>query len=130
MAMVTAGALMYHPERVQFYCIAASGPQLAALAELPHVASVVSLFDTEGVNRLLATVGQIVEERERTFAARGLDMAAVREAKFGRQAADIVSEMSAFRSGRREATVMGRIAKGFTDDETRAIAEWLAAQAP
>ena len=48
----------------------------------------------------------------------------------GRQAADIVAEMAAFRSGQREATVMGRIAKGFTDEETRAIAEWLTAQAP
>ena len=48
----------------------------------------------------------------------------------GWQAADIMSEMAAFRSGQREATVMGRIAKGFTDEETRAIAEWLAAQAP
>ena len=33
--------------------------------------------------------------------------------------------MEAFRTGGREATVMGRIAKGFTDDETRAIAAWL-----
>ena len=32
MTMVTAGALMYRPERVQFYCIAASGPQLAVWA--------------------------------------------------------------------------------------------------
>lgn len=48
----------------------------------------------------------------------------------GRQAGDIVAEMAVFRSGQREATVMGRIAKGFTDDETHAIAEWLAAQAP
>ena len=41
MTMVTTGALMYRPERVQFYCIAASGPQLARLADLPHVAAVV-----------------------------------------------------------------------------------------
>jgi sulfide dehydrogenase cytochrome subunit len=34
--------------------------------------------------------------------------------------------MDAFRSGGREATVMTRIAKGFSDDETRAIAAWLA----
>lgn len=47
----------------------------------------------------------------------------------GRPVADIVAGMVAFRSGQREATVMGRIAKGFTDEEIRAIAEWLAAQA-
>ena len=43
----------------------------------------------------------------------------------GRPAAEIVTAMEAFRAGGREATVMGRIAKGFTDDETRAIAAWL-----
>lgn len=46
----------------------------------------------------------------------------------GRPAAEIAASMAAFRSGERPATVMDRIAKGFTDDETRAIAEWLAAQ--
>ena len=35
--------------------------------------------------------------------------------------------MQAFRAGERPATVMDRIAKGFTDEETRAIAAWLAA---
>jgi cytochrome c553 len=36
--------------------------------------------------------------------------------------------MEAFRTGAREATLMNRIAKGFTADETRAIAQWLATQ--
>lgn len=44
----------------------------------------------------------------------------------GRPAAEIAAAMAAFRSGERPATVMDRIAKGFTDEETRAIAEWLA----
>ena len=44
----------------------------------------------------------------------------------GRPAAEIAAAMAAFRSGERPATVMDRIAKGFTDDETRAIADWLA----
>ncbi|RCS25190.1 cytochrome C [Phyllobacterium salinisoli] len=43
----------------------------------------------------------------------------------GRAADDIVAQMQAFRSGEREATVMGRIARGYTEEETRAIAEWL-----
>lgn len=43
----------------------------------------------------------------------------------GRPATEIVTAMQAFRAGEREATVMGRIAKGFTDDEIRAIATWL-----
>jgi cytochrome c553 len=33
--------------------------------------------------------------------------------------------MQAFRTGEREANVMDRIAKGFTDEETRAIAAWV-----
>ena len=35
--------------------------------------------------------------------------------------------MAEFRSGEKPSTVMGRIAKGFTDDEMRPIAAWLAA---
>ena len=89
MTMVCAGALMYRPERVQFYCIAASGPQLAQLSALPHVAAVVGVSDSEGVNRLLATVEGIAEERDRIFATRGLDMATVREAKFGPNPTDV-----------------------------------------
>jgi cytochrome subunit of sulfide dehydrogenase len=46
----------------------------------------------------------------------------------GRDPAEIVAAMQAFRSGERLSTVMGRLAKGFSDDETRAIAAWLAAQ--
>jgi cytochrome c553 len=46
----------------------------------------------------------------------------------GRSSAEIVSAMEAFRSGARPSTVMGRIAKGFSDDEIRTIAAWLAAQ--
>jgi cytochrome c553 len=46
----------------------------------------------------------------------------------GRSAADIVAAMEAFRSGQRPATVMDRIAKGFTANEVQAIAAWYAAQ--
>ncbi|TIP58838.1 MAG: cytochrome C [Mesorhizobium sp.] len=44
----------------------------------------------------------------------------------GHAADDVVAQMQAFRSGERNATVMDRIAKGFNEEETRAIAEWLA----
>ena len=47
---------------------------------------------------------------------------------FGRDAADIMSAMAGLRDGSRSSTVMNRIAKGFTDDELRPIAAWLAAQ--
>jgi cytochrome c553 len=45
-----------------------------------------------------------------------------------RQAVQIVTAMQEFRTGRRLATVMDRIAKGFTDGEIEAIAAWYAAQ--
>ena len=46
----------------------------------------------------------------------------------GRNADETVAAMAAFRSGTTPSTVMGRIAKGFTDDEMRPIAAWLATQ--
>jgi cytochrome c553 len=46
----------------------------------------------------------------------------------GQNQADIVVAMRAFRSGERPSTVMGRIAKGFSDEEIRAIAVWVTGQ--
>jgi len=45
----------------------------------------------------------------------------------GRSAAELASQMQAFKSGQRPSTVMGRIAKGFSEAEAQAIAEWYAA---
>jgi cytochrome subunit of sulfide dehydrogenase len=49
-------------------------------------------------------------------------------ALYGRDAGEIMTAMTGFRDGSLPATVMNRIAKGFSDDELRAIAAWLAAQ--
>ena len=46
----------------------------------------------------------------------------------GANPAEIVAAMQGFRSGARPATVMDRIAKGFTDEEIKAIADWYGAQ--
>jgi len=46
----------------------------------------------------------------------------------GRTADEIMTAMAAFRAGKQPATVMDRIAKGFTDDELKPIAAWLAQQ--
>jgi cytochrome c553 len=46
----------------------------------------------------------------------------------GQDPAAIVTAMQAFRSGTRPATVMDRIAKGFSDDEIESIAAWYGAQ--
>jgi cytochrome c553 len=46
----------------------------------------------------------------------------------GQDTSAMVAAMQAYRSGRRPATVMARIAKGFSDDEIKAIAAWFSAQ--
>jgi cytochrome subunit of sulfide dehydrogenase len=46
----------------------------------------------------------------------------------GRSPADITAAMQAFKSGQTASTVMGRIAKGFSDDEIKAIAAWYGEQ--
>jgi cytochrome subunit of sulfide dehydrogenase len=59
-------------------------------------------------------------------AARGVDTTVPR--LVGRNPADIVAAMQAFRSGERASTVMGSIAHGFSDEEVKAIAAWYGAQ--
>lgn len=46
----------------------------------------------------------------------------------GRRAADLTTAMRDFKSGARPATVMGRIAKGFSDTEIEAISVWFSKQ--
>ena len=46
----------------------------------------------------------------------------------GRPAADIATAMGEFKSGARKGTIMDRIAKGFSEEETQAIATWYAQQ--
>lgn len=46
----------------------------------------------------------------------------------GRKAEDIVTFMREYRSGAWPSSVMGRIAKGFDDQQIDAIAAWFAAQ--
>ena len=46
----------------------------------------------------------------------------------GRNPADIVAAMQAFKSGQQPSTVMHLFAKGFSDDEVKAIAAWYGAQ--
>jgi sulfide dehydrogenase cytochrome subunit len=46
----------------------------------------------------------------------------------GRAAAEIAEATIAYKSGGRQGTIMDRIAKGFSDEEIRAIAAWYAEQ--
>ena len=48
----------------------------------------------------------------------------------GREAANTEAALAAFRAGTRPATVMNRIAKGFSSAESAAIAAWWAGRAP
>ncbi|WP_246088634.1 c-type cytochrome [Phreatobacter stygius] len=48
----------------------------------------------------------------------------------GMPADGVTEAMLAFRSGARPATVMDRIAKGFSEDEIRALAAWFAREKP
>ena len=47
---------------------------------------------------------------------------------FGRDPHDIAEALRAFREGARPATIMNRLAKGFSDEESLAIAAWIGAQ--
>ena len=47
----------------------------------------------------------------------------------GRRQVELTMAMRDFKSGARPGTVMGRIAKGFSDAEIDAISAWFAAQA-
>ena len=46
----------------------------------------------------------------------------------GRPAADTARMMDAFRTGRQPGTIMGRIVKGFTQDEVQQLSLWFANQ--
>jgi cytochrome c553 len=47
---------------------------------------------------------------------------------FGRDPAEVFAALKSFKDGSKPATVMNRIAKGFSDDELQAIAASLATQ--
>ena len=46
----------------------------------------------------------------------------------GMQSAAIIEQMQAFKSGSRSATIMHQIAKGYTDDQIKLLANYFAAQ--
>jgi sulfide dehydrogenase cytochrome subunit len=46
----------------------------------------------------------------------------------GRSAGEIAEATMEYKTGKRQGTIMDRIAKGFSDEEVKAIAAWYAAQ--
>ena len=79
MTLMASAALMYRPERVTFFCIGAS---LYPVEELPHVASVVSQTDAEGVSRTVASIEALMLSREASFKQFQIDIAEFRERRF------------------------------------------------
>lgn len=80
MSLMTSAALMYRPDRVTFFCVGAS---LYPIEDLPHVAGVVSLTDTEGVSRTIATLEGLMRAREAAFKHYQIDITEFRERRFG-----------------------------------------------
>ncbi len=85
MTLVTSAALMYAPARVTFFCV---GAALYPVENIPHVAGVVSLTDTEGVSRTLASVEGLIRAREASFKRYQIDVAEFRERRFGTSGAN------------------------------------------
>jgi cytochrome subunit of sulfide dehydrogenase len=46
----------------------------------------------------------------------------------GRPAADLIAAMAAFKAGTRPATIMHQLAKGYTDEQVKLMAEWFEKQ--
>jgi type VII secretion protein EccCb len=80
MTLMTSAALMYRPERVTFFCI---GAALYPVEDMPHVAGVVSLNDTEGVSRTIATMEGLIRAREASFKHYQIDISEFRDRRFG-----------------------------------------------
>lgn len=70
--LITSLALRHTPAEVQFYCLDFSGT-LFPLADLPHVGGVAGRMDAESVNRTVAEVLEIMENREARFRELGVD---------------------------------------------------------
>lgn len=84
MTLITSAALMYRPERVTFYCIGAS---LHSVADIPHVAGVVSTTDGDGVSRVIATIEGLIRARETAFKELQIDVSEFRRRRVRADAA-------------------------------------------
>jgi S-DNA-T family DNA segregation ATPase FtsK/SpoIIIE len=71
--LVTALALTHTPAQVQVYCLDFGGGGLGSLRELPHVGGVAGRLDVPEVRRTVGEVAALLADRERAFAAQGID---------------------------------------------------------
>jgi S-DNA-T family DNA segregation ATPase FtsK/SpoIIIE len=73
LTLVTGLALTHTPDEVQFYCLDFGGGLLTGLRGLPHVGGVAGRQDTNAVRRTVIELLGIIAEREKHFAAAGID---------------------------------------------------------
>ncbi|GAB2886093.1 type VII secretion protein EccCa [Streptomyces mayteni] len=71
-SLMASLALRHTPAEVQFYCLDFSGT-LFPFARLPHVGGVAGRLDAEVVNRTVAEVLQVLEDRESRFRELGVE---------------------------------------------------------
>jgi S-DNA-T family DNA segregation ATPase FtsK/SpoIIIE len=72
-SLVAGLALTHTPQEVQFYCLDFGGGSLSSLRDLPHVGSVAGRMDVDVIRRTVAELQTLLVERERRFAAEGID---------------------------------------------------------
>ena len=94
---------------------------VAALTMLPHVA--LAQASNPLLGRDLAASCAMCHGTEGRSAG-------VTEALAGRPAKEIVATLKLFREGTKPATIMNQIAKGYTDAQVEAIAEYFSDQQP
>jgi S-DNA-T family DNA segregation ATPase FtsK/SpoIIIE len=91
--MITGAALMYTPKRAQFYVIALSGPDINAVARLPHVGSFARESQPERVGRTIAEMRTLIDEREAAFTELGLTIEGLRRRKFDGEPGPVPDDM-------------------------------------
>jgi len=72
-ALVSGLALTHTPAETQVYALDFGGGSLAALRGLPHVGGVAGRLDVAAVRRTVGEVATLLTDRERRFAALGID---------------------------------------------------------
>ncbi|WP_131807604.1 FtsK/SpoIIIE domain-containing protein [Mycolicibacterium wolinskyi] len=81
--MLTGAALMYTPQRVQFFVLAFSGSDINVVESLPQVSSFARASDRERVLRTIGEMEALIDDRERAFGELGIGLREWRERKFG-----------------------------------------------
>ncbi len=73
-ALIAGAALTHTPADLAFYCVDLGGA-LGPISRLPHVGGVAGRLDVDRIRRTITEVAAQLDERERLFAARGIDSA-------------------------------------------------------